>query len=368
MQRLIQSVAPMRDMFYKRAVNKFLEQQKGLGVELDDAAAVEALGFARTVAIDASILLEGDEHVRGACAPFALCPVSRLKRQPSWMMLTAGVALGCTDYPPLEKFAESMSFAPERMARQYPRVERIPYDETRGIETTVHREGGGLRSYAKGAPEAVLARCQKVQEGKERPMLDCDRAKVLDATRRIECEGLQALAFATKPLGETAQAPESEMTFLGLVAFGDAPNEDAPRYARSLGAVARTVLMSSRPLPEGVLRATGMVRPQAGVLTGGAIAMMDNASLAEACDKCDAFVAADEVQLARVASALRTASRADVLALGADAYGTTRVSLDGGEGCARLHGGPEMLASLIRACRGFLKENGRDEPGGNPFL
>ena len=72
MQRLIQSVAPMRDMFYKRAVNKFLEQQKGLGVELDDAAAVEALGFARTVAIDASILLEGDEHVRGACAPFAL--------------------------------------------------------------------------------------------------------------------------------------------------------------------------------------------------------------------------------------------------------------------------------------------------------
>ena len=36
MQRLIQSVAPMRDMFYKRAVNKFLEQQKGLGVELDE--------------------------------------------------------------------------------------------------------------------------------------------------------------------------------------------------------------------------------------------------------------------------------------------------------------------------------------------
>ena len=111
MQRLIQSVAPMRDMFYKRAVNKFLEQQKGLGVELDDAAAVEALGFARTVAIDASILLEGDEHVRGACAPFALCPVSRLKRQPSWMMLTAGVALDFgADAATLRKSFGALSF------------------------------------------------------------------------------------------------------------------------------------------------------------------------------------------------------------------------------------------------------------------
>ncbi len=359
MQRLIQSVAPVRDMFYKRAVSRFLEQQKGLGVEIDDAETVEALGTARTIALDAEMLLEGNEHVRGACAPFALCPVERLKRQPSWMMLTAGVALGCADYAPLERFAEALSFAPERMARQYPLVERIAYDDARGIETTIHREGSGLRAYAKGAPEAVLRRCLKVQEGKERPLLDFERAKVMDSTRRIEREGLQALAFATKQLDGEAREPETEMTFLGLVAVGDAPNGDAPRYAHSFAPLMRPVLMSEKRLPEGVLRATGLVRPQAGVLTGEKVMTMDGAELASACDACDAFVGMDEVQRARVAAALHAGGRGDVLALGSAAFGDVRVALDGGEGEVRLHGGPEMLASLIRGCRTFLEANGK---------
>lgn len=359
MQRLIQSVAPVRDMLYKRAVGKFVEQQKGLGMEIDDAQTVEALGTARTIVLDAEMLLEGDEHVRGACAPFALCPVERLKRQPSWMMLAAGVALGCADYAPLERFAEALSFAPERMARQYPRVERIAYDDARGIETTIHREGSGLRAYAKGAPGAVLKRCLKVQEGKERPLLDFERAKVMDAARRIEREGLQALAFAMKPLDETAAEPETEMTFLGMVAVGDAPNGEAPRYVHSLGALMRPVLMSARTLPEGVLRATGLVRPQAGVLTGAQATLMDGAALVSACDACDAFVGMDEVQRARVAAALRAGSGADVVALGEAACGDVRVSLKGGEGDVRLHGGPEMLASLIRTSRVFLETNGK---------
>lgn len=359
MQRLIQSVAPMRDMLYKRAMTRFLENQKGRGVEFSGPRAAELLGEARTVAVDAALLLQGEERVRAACAPLAPCPVERLKKQPCWMMLTAAVALGCAEYAPLERFAEEMSFAGERMARQYPLVERIPYDDARGIETTLHREGAALRSYAKGAPASVLARCQTVQEGKERPLTSLDRARALEAAAQMEQEGFTALAFATKPLPGDASEPETDMAFLGMVAVGDAPREDAGRYPRALEALVRPVVMSQKALPEGLLRRTGLLRAQAGLLTGAEAERLDEASLVSAADACDAFVDLDETQRRRVAAALRMAGRAPVIAVGPEACGDVTVSLCGGEADACLSGGPEMLASLLRSCRTFLAENGK---------
>lgn len=359
MQRIIQSVAPMRDMFYKRACAKFLQQQKGRGVEIDDAGTVETLGEARTVVLDTALVLEGDERVRCACAPLAPCPAERLKKQPSWMMLTAAVALGCAEYAPLERFAQEMSFAPERMARQYPLVKRFAYDEERCVETTLHREGGALRAYTKGAPASVLALCDAVQEGKARALTDGDRDRALDAAAWMEREGLTALAFATKTLADGEEIAESGMTFLGMVAVGDAPNGEAERYARTLGALMRPVLMTQDSPPEGLLRATGLVRPQADILTGDAIALLDAEGLIEACDACDAFIAADERQRKRVASALRAAGRSSVLAIGDAACGDASVSFHGGAASVSIQGGPEMLASLLRGCRSFLEENGK---------
>lgn len=360
MQRLIRSVAPMRDMLYKRACAKFLEQQKGRGVEIDCARTVEMLGDARTTVLDASLLVEGGERVRCACAPLHRCGMESFKKQPCWMMLTAGVALGCMEYAPLEHFAEEMSFAPARMARQYPLVERIPYDDVRCMETTLHREGAGLRAYAKGAPASVLARCDRIQEGKARILTAEDRAEIQETAAQMEREGLTALAFATKPLSDDGEGPETGMTFLGMVGVGDAPNEEAARFARTLGALTRPVLMTDRALPEGLLRATGFVRPQAGVMRGIETSMLDMNGLISACDVCDAFVEMDEMQRARVAKALRAAGRASVLAIGEAACGDVTATFSGGAANVSLHGGPEMLASVMRGCRAFLAENGRE--------
>ena len=356
MQRIIQSVAPMRDMFYKRACAKFLQQQKGRGVEIDDAGTVETLGEARTVVLDTALVLEGDERVRCACAPLAPCPAERLKKQPSWMMLTAAVALGCAEYAPLERFAQEMSFAPERMARQYPLVKRFAYDEERCVETTLHREGGALRAYTKGAPASVLALCDAVQEGKARALTDGDRDRALDAAALMEREGLTALAFATKTLADGEEIAESGMTFLGMVARWGC----AKRRSGAVCAHARRIDAAGAHdpgfAPEGLLRATGLVRPQAGILTGDAIALLDAEGLIEACDACDAFIAADERQRKRVASALRAAGRSSVLAIGDAACGDASVSFHGGAASVSIQGGPEMLASLLRGCRSFWRK------------
>lgn len=355
--RIVNSIGPLRQLKWGRAAKRFCQEQIALGVHLANREVPLSIYRAKTVLIDAGLVVEGWNAVRMAAAPLCVCPIEKYRRQGSWMMLTAGVALGCDGYAPLQNFAREMNFESTRMARQYPKISEIAYDDERQMETTVHRDAGSFRAFAKGAPEAILARCTKVLDGKERALDEADRREALDSGLSMERYGLETLAFATKQMESEGEPAEAEMTFLGIVGMGDLPLETAPSMMRRLRALGiRPVFVSKTAYPENAVRVSGVLRPESGVMYGSELEGLSAEALLDAALWADAVVGADNALRRRLARALRVQGGVAIIA--PMPGGEVAVSLGRSESddATLRTGGLDAVVGLIERCYALCGE------------
>ncbi|HIQ62567.1 MAG TPA: hypothetical protein IAA66_03145 [Candidatus Avichristensenella intestinipullorum] len=355
MERILRAVTPVRNLLDARAYRRFARAQLEQGVVLRGRETAHLLGRAQIALVDACLVMQGRDEVRQVAAPFSLCPLEALRRQGSWMMLTAAVTLGCAGYAPLERFVREMGFQAERMARQFPQTGSLPYDDARRLDTTIHRDAGGLRAFSKGDPEAVLARCTQALNGRERPLEDAERAQALETARRMEAQGLRTLAFATR-LCDGTSPEESSMTFLGVLGMGDLPHEATARQMDALRALGiRPVLLARAPLTEGTVRASGVLAGDAQLLQGNALAPLDGDALRDALRRAGAVVSLERRQRRRIAAALR--EQGIVVTVGGTPCADVSVAFSPeADADALLSGGLDAALRLLSDCRAFEGE------------
>ncbi|MFF2514612.1 cation-translocating P-type ATPase [Streptomyces sp. NPDC058086] len=169
-----------------------------------------------------------------------------------------------------------------------PRVAEHPFDSTRKLMSTVHRDlRGDYLAYVKGAPLELLARCEAVyRDGGRKPLTDGERAEIATAADGMAGQGLRVLAVARRrvasphpPLGDV----ESGLTFLGLAGMYDPPRpevRDAVDACRRAG-IRIVMVTGDHPLTaEAVARRVGIVREQApSVVTGTQLDALDDSAL-----------------------------------------------------------------------------------------
>lgn len=133
------------------------------------------------------------------------------------------------------------------LRREVPRVSGRPFDaRARSMRVTVE-EDGAVTSYVKGAPEAVLARCDLAADERER---------WLARVERHAAGGLRVLAFA-----RGAGDAEDGLAPLGLALLWDAPRPeaaDAVRRARGAGIRVLMVTGDHPATAAAVARAVGI--------------------------------------------------------------------------------------------------------------
>ncbi|MEX1658447.1 cation-transporting P-type ATPase [Streptomyces pseudovenezuelae] len=184
-----------------------------------------------------------------------------------------------------------------------PRVTEFPFDSTRKLMSTVHRDPhGGHHAYVKGAPQELLARCSAVVwKGERRPLTEELRAAVISANEELAAQGLRVLAAASRSLPDgrpTQDEAESDLTILGLVGMLDPPRpevRDAVDACRHAG-IRIVMVTGDHPLTaEAVARRVGIVRqPDPTVVTGTRLDTLDD-------DALDALLAGSgELLLCRV--------------------------------------------------------------------
>lgn len=189
------------------------------------------------------------------------------------------------------------------------RLVELPFDSAAKYQAILASEDGDRQILIKGAPEVVLAMCERDlgADGQELPL---DRESALARAEEYAADALRTLAFARRPV-----PPDTEdlgtgdlmgMTFLGLQGMIDPPRAaaiEAVAVCRRAGI--RTVMITGDH-PEtarAVARQLGIDANAA--LTGAEVGTLDPASLRETVERVSVFARVAPEHKQAIAEALQ---------------------------------------------------------------
>jgi Ca2+-transporting ATPase len=177
--------------------------------------------------------------------------------------------------------------------QQYPRWREIPFDSHRKRMSTVNNQAVGERlAFVKGAPKEVLELCTKILFNSTAQILDSElRAEIMSVNDEYARRGLRVLAVAERYLpldldSYTAEAVETDLTFLGLLAMMDPPRPEVAEAVEKCHHAGIRVVMITGDYgltAESIARKIGIVKSEyPRILTGSDLDSMDESALREA--------------------------------------------------------------------------------------
>ena len=193
------------------------------------------------------------------------------------------------------------------------KIDEIPYDFLRKCLTIVMAEGGDAERHlvvTKGAFSNVLSVCTQVEhDGAVLALTDVLAAELAAYYEAKGKAGFRVLALATRTVsakGAYQRDDETEMVFAGFLLFLDPPKADA---ARVLGDLAKLhvevkVITGDNRFVTGHLAETVGLDPTS-MLTGDALAKLDDEALWHAAPKTSLFAEIDPQQKERIVRALQ---------------------------------------------------------------
>jgi calcium-translocating P-type ATPase len=254
------------------------------GTLTENRMAVSELFLTRTLAFGSANDLTPQISVadRRLCEVARWCQTARESgRDPSeWLGDPTEIAL--------IRMADSAGLAP----RNAPLRAEIPFDADRRRMSTIHDTAEGRVMYTKGAPEAVLSRCTRLEaEGGAKLLDEISRHRAMEAGEALAARGLRVMALAYRQLSleDAFPADEGDLVLLGLIGLEDPPRSgvaNAVRIARDAGI---KVIMTTGDHPHtalAVARKIGLVgdRDEPRVITGEQLRRFSEAQLRIALD------------------------------------------------------------------------------------
>ncbi len=210
-----------------------------------------------------------------------------------------------------------------KLAADLPRVKELPFDSERMRMTTLHRQPEGFVGYTKGAPEAVLGCC--VAQWSSAGTEPLDTAAVIHQASLLAAQGLRVLALARRdhaglPDWLAPENIEQQLQFLGLIALIDPPRPEAAKAVRDcISAGIRPVMITGDhpATARAIALRLGIVAdPQAEVLIGQELAILDDAALLPRVLQVQVYARVDPAQKIRIVEALQ--AQGEIVAMTGD--------------------------------------------------
>jgi Mg2+-importing ATPase len=193
----------------------------------------------------------------------------------------------------------------------YQKIDEVPFDFVRRRVSVVVEKERQRFFIAKGAPEEILKVCSYYEiDGLISDISEEIRKKIEQKYFDLSAEGLRVLGVASKKLKEEKAVysinDESDMTFLGFVAFLDPPKETAKLSLQMLSKanVELKILTGDNELvTRKVCNELGF--EVKGVVLGNEIALMTNESLSVVVEDANVFARVTPAQKDRIISVLK---------------------------------------------------------------
>lgn len=141
--------------------------------------------------------------------------------------LENGSAVGEPTECALVNYAASLNLLKPDLKKEYPRIGEAPFDSSRKMMSTVHKDNDEILQFTKGAPDEILRLCTYfVEEGKILPITEEKRAEILKENKRMADKALRVLAAAcynhtSMPTEFSPESLEHDLIFLGLTGMID---------------------------------------------------------------------------------------------------------------------------------------------------
>jgi len=215
----------------------------------------------------------------------------------------------------------------EELARDYPRLDEIPFDSTRKRMTTLHPDPryGGYVAYVKGAPDLLLELADKVvSDGAERPLTAAERRRILEVNESLASNALRVLGVAYRPLEELVGSPtvdevERNLTFVGLVGMIDPARpevKDAVALARHAGIKTVMVTGDYKNTALAIAKELDLITDDAAALTGAELDRLSDAEFEAQVEEVDVYARVSPAHKVRIVEALK--ARGHVVAMTGD--------------------------------------------------
>lgn len=171
----------------------------------------------------------------------------------------------------------------EKLKKDCPRVDEIPFDSVRKLMTTVNAVEGRRIVYTKGAPDMLIERCDKILcDGKIRPLEAADKEKIAAKNTEFASQALRVLAYAYKE--DNGEEYEKGLTFLGLSGMIDPPREEvkaAVATCKKAGITAIMITGDHKDTAYAIAKELGICESENQVTTGARLSEMTDEELAE---------------------------------------------------------------------------------------
>ncbi|MEM4262225.1 MAG: HAD-IC family P-type ATPase [Thermoplasmata archaeon] len=217
----------------------------------------------------------------------------------------------------------------EKIARDLPRIDEIPFDSKTKFMATFHRDTAGkLRVFVKGAPEIVLAMSKSIlTSGGESPLIADSKSAIMQSAGAMASRAMRVLAVAhlsaeEKDLEELKIALENQkpcLVFIGLAGMIDPPRPEAKPAVDLCKAAGIKVIMATgdhRLTAEAIARELGILGEGQLVLTGEELDALSDEKLDDIIERVRVFSRVSPTHKFRVVDSLRR--KGEVVAMTGD--------------------------------------------------
>ncbi|MFI6013842.1 HAD-IC family P-type ATPase [Streptomyces sp. NPDC051243] len=219
--------------------------------------------------------------------------------------------------------AELLGAAPARAAGlgtdTWERLAELPFEPGRGYHAVLGRSDSETRIVVKGAPEVVLARCDRVRRADAaEPFDERLRAEAEAEVDRLARRGLRVLAVAERVLPEGAPQDDTGLDdgvdglcLLGLLGLADPVRATAAESVDRLSRAGVRIVMVTGDHPSTAAAIARELRPEEEprLMTGAELDALDDAELARTLPDITVFARTTPAHKVRIVTALRAAGR-----------------------------------------------------------
>lgn len=212
----------------------------------------------------------------------------------------------------LANFVKDSSCNINEIRYHFKRVYEIPFDSTRKIMTTVHKNQNGFVCYSKGAFDFLIKKCSKILiNGRIETLSQNHLCEIEKINKEMGEQALRVLCLAYKQIDTISQKEkvENDLIFLGLVGMIDPPRPEvfeAIKKCKNAGMKPVMITGDHAETAFAIAKEIGIAHSKNQVMTGQELSKITDEKLKSVINKYCVFARVSPEHKVRIVKAFKS--------------------------------------------------------------